>query len=256
MFSLQGRVALVTGASRGLGRAMARGLAAAGALVVIAGRDRARLEETASLITAGGGQVGIEAFDLIDEAACIEAVANIVQRHGRLDILVNNAGIITWSEFHDSNTADFRHVIENNLVANYVLSREASRPMRARGWGRILHIGSVLSVMGREKTAAYVASKHGIAGLARNLAADLGRFGITSNAILPGYFMTEINDGLKARPGFVESVSACIPAGRWGAPDEMIGAAVFLASDAASYVNGHLMVVDGGLSETFCMPAI
>jgi gluconate 5-dehydrogenase len=253
LFSLQGRTALVTGASRGLGRAMAQGLAGAGAHVVLAARDRAKLEETAGLITAAGGSADILSFDLTDEASCVAAIPEVVRRHGRIDILLNNAGQITWSEFTESTSADFHSVVDTNLTADYLLCREAAKPMMAQGRGRIINIGSVLSVMGRAKTASYVSSKHGIIGLTRTVAADLGRSGITCNCIAPGYFLTEINDSLKARPGFVQSVTDSIPAGRWGNPEDMQGAAIFLASDSSSYVNGHVLMVDGGLSQVFAM---
>jgi gluconate 5-dehydrogenase len=255
MFSLEGKTALITGASRGLGRAMAQGLAGAGAHVVLAARDMGKLEETQSLITQDGGSADILAFDLTDEASCIAAVPEVVRRHGRIDILLNDAGLITWSEFTESTSEDFHRVLDTNLTADYLLCREAAKPMKAQGSGRIINIVSVLGIMGRSKTASYVASKHGIIGLTRSVAADLGRFGVTCNCIAPGYFMTEINDSLKARPGFVQSVKDNIPAGRWGDPDEMRGAAIFLASDSSSYVNGHVLMVDGGLSEVFTIPA-
>lgn len=254
LFSLQGKTALVTGASRGLGRAMAQALAGAGAKVVLAARDRARLGETAGLIARAGGEADTLVFDLRDEAACVAAIPEVVKRHGRIDILLNDAGIITWSEFTESTSKDWHAVLDTNLTADYLLAREAAKPMKRQGWGRIINVASVLALLGRAKTASYVASKHGIIGLTRNLAADLGRFGINANCIAPGYFMTEINDSLKARPGFVQSVSDSIPLGRWGNPEDLCGAAIFLASEASSYINGHVLMVDGGLSETFTVP--
>jgi len=254
MFSLDGRVALVTGASRGLGLAMARALAAAGAHVVLAARDAQRLAQAAQIIRACGGRADIEAFDLLDEAAVAAAVPRILERHCRLDILVNNAGICLWGGLLESTTDAWRRTLDTNLTAVYLLAREAARPMIAQRSGRIINIGSYVSVIGRERLTAYVASKHGLAGLTKSLAGELGRHNITCNGIAPGFFETEmaapiLNDAPRAKI-FTDAIAM----GRWGRAEELGGAAVFLASDAASYINGHMLHVDGGVAEVLSLP--
>jgi gluconate 5-dehydrogenase len=250
MFSLAGRVALVTGASRGLGLAMAEGMAAAGATVVLNGRHVDSLRAAAEQVRATGGATDIAVFDVADEKAAVAAVGEIARRHGRIDILVNNAGIVSRAPLGESKTADWQRVIDVNLTALYVLAREAARTMIERRWGRIVNVGSIMSLIGRATIPSYVAAKHGVAGLTKSLAAELGQHGITANAIAPGYFTTEINTALKENPDFDRLIVSRTPLRRWGEPKELAGAAVFLASDAASYVNGHVLVVDGGMTTT------
>jgi len=254
LFNLSGQVAFITGASRGLGRPMARALADAEAHVVLAARDAEMLGEAVSEIEKAGGSASYEAFDLTDEAACVAAIGNTVSSHGRLDILVNNAGMNIWSPLEDATTEDWHKVFDTNLTASYILCREAAKPMMSAGYGRLINVGSALSVVGREKVHAYVASKHGVGGLTRALAADVGAHGVTCNALLPGYFRTEINKDLLAREGFEDSVNGRIPLRRWGEPGELAGVVLFMASRASSYMNGHMIVVDGGLTETFTTP--
>ena len=244
-FSLAGRVALVTGSSRGLGWAVARGFAEHGATVVLNGRDRAALEPRAAEL---GGESDVAAFDVADPEACERAVAGIVERRGRLDILVNNAGITHRQPTAEFPTERWRRVMDVNLTAPFVLAREAAKDMQRRRWGRIVNIASVLSLVARPTIPPYVASKHGLIGLTRAFAVEFGPQGITSNAIAPGYFLTEFNTPLKANPEFDRMVTTRTPAGRWGDPDELVGAAVFLASDAAAYVNGATLTVDGGMT--------
>jgi gluconate 5-dehydrogenase len=254
VFSLEGRVALVSGASRGLGLAMARALASAGAHVVLAARDERRLAEVAEDIRRDGGRADIEAFDLLDETAVVAAVPRIVARHGRLDILLNNAGICLWSGLMESTLDVWRRTIDTNLTAVYLLAREAARPMIAQRSGRIINIGSYVSVIGRERLTAYVASKHGLAGLTKSLAGELGRHNITCNGIAPGFFQTEMAAPILSDPARAQIFTDAIAMGRWGRPEELAGAAVFLASDAASYVNGHMLHVDGGVAEVLSLP--
>ena len=254
LFSLEGRVALVTGASRGLGLAMARALAAAGAHVVLAARDESRLDAAAQEIRRSGGVADVEAFDLLDEAAVVAAMQRIVARFGRLDILLNNAGICLWSGLLESTLADWRRTMDTNLTAAYLLAREAARTMVARRHGRIVNVGSYVSVIGRERLAAYVASKHGLAGLTKSLAGELGRHGVTCNGIAPGFFETEMAAPILGDPARARIFTEAIAMGRWGRPDELAGAAVFLASDAASYVNGHMLHVDGGVADVLSLP--
>ncbi|MFP3563099.1 glucose 1-dehydrogenase [Paraburkholderia sp. SIMBA_030] len=258
MFSLDGQVALVTGASRGLGLAMASALACAGATVVLAARSRACLDTAAASIRAvsggSGGGIDIEPFDLTDQAAIEAAVQNVLARHGRIDILLNNAGVCEWSDFLQSTPQMWRRTMDTNVTAAYLLAQQASPSMIERGHGRIINVGSYVSVLGREKLQAYVASKHAVAGLTKSLGAELGRYGIRCNGICPGYFMTDMAEPVTSNAQMKEIVRTHISVGRWGRPEELGGAAVFLASDASSYMNGQMLMVDGGVSEILSFP--
>lgn len=254
LFSLRGKVALVTGASRGLGRAMAMGLADAGAHVVLAARDKQRLLVVAEEIKTQGGSADCLAFDLTNEAAVISAIPEVMGRHGRLDILINNAGICLWQPLLESSLDSWRKTFDVNLTASYLLAREAARPMLRQGKGSIINVGSYVARVGREKLQAYVASKHGVVGLTKSLAAELGARGVRCNAVCPGYFLTDMAEPVSGNAALQECVRSHISLGRWGNPEELQGAAVFLASDASSYVNGHTLMVDGGVSEILCLP--
>ena len=253
-FSLAGQVAVVTGASRGLGFEMAKAIAESGAKVIMTARGKEQLDESADKLRAEGHDVGVRAFDLADGKACVETIREIGATEGRLDILVNNAGINAWEPVAQATTATWDRVMGTNMRAPYLLCREAVRIMAPRGYGRIVNIGSALAVVGRENVTAYVASKHGLAGMTRAMAAELGPKGITVNMMAPGYFLTEINTTILARPGYEKGVSSRIPLGRWGDPEEAGGVVAFMVSKASGYMNGHVLMVDGGLTETFVLP--
>lgn len=252
LFSLKGRVALVTGASRGLGKEAAKGLAGAGAHVVAVARDARKLEATRAEIEKAGGTASVLAVDLADEAAVRDGVRRIAREAGRIDICASIARIINWQPLLESDETDFQRIMDTNVRGTFVLSQECAAVMRAGGrGGRVITTASVLGPLGRAKLHAYCASKSAIIGLTRSLAAELGRENITVNCVAPGYFMTEINASLQSRPGYIEAIDGVTPMERWGRPEEIVGAMIFLASDAASFVNGQVLHVDGGVSSSF-----
>lgn len=243
-------MALVTGASQGLGAAMAGALADAGAHVVLVARTRDKLEVQAEEIRKRGARATVAPLDLTRDDAVVETVARLARELGRLDVLVNNAGIIDRALIADSETDAFRQVLETNVTAAFLMARECAVPMVARGWGRIVNIGSILSIIARPSVVSYTASKHAIIGLTKTLAAEFGGDGVHTNAILPGYFRTEINLVLQQNAEFNAMVESRTPLGRWGETGDLVGPLLLLSSEGSSYINGHALLVDGGFTAT------
>ena len=251
LFDLADRVALVTGAGQGLGLEIAQALAAAGAHVILNGRLTARLEEAEALIQRSGGTASSLAFDIAEPGQVGAAFARIEAAFGGLDILVSNVGIRHRFPLAEITAEDFHRVLEVNLVAAFHLAKAAVALMIPRGRGRIVMVTSIAGPLGRANDSAYIAAKGGLAAFVRALAVEYGPQGITANAVAPGYFATETNAAMVDDPEVEEFVKRRIPLQRWGEPKEISGAVVFLASDAATYVNGHILTVDGGLSASF-----
>lgn len=247
LFDLTGRTALVTGSSRGLGRAFAEGLASAGARVLLNGVDTNRLAEAASEMRAAGHDVLECAFDVADEAQVLAAFEALDAEGIAVDILVNNAGIQFRKPMLELETKDWQRVIDINLTAAFVVGREAARRMAARGRGKIINIGSLTSELARATVAPYTVAKGGIKMLTRAMAAEWGEKGIQSNAIGPGYMVTDMNEALLANPEFDAWVKGRTPMRRWGLPEELAGTAIYLASDASNYVSGQIIYADGGM---------
>ena len=248
--NLAGRTALVTGSSKGIGRAIAEALADAGARLVIHGRDAAVLAGVAAGLPGAERGHGWVAGDLDEQASARDVARRAIERHGRIDILVNNAGINIRKGIREATAADWSAVIDLDLTACFALAQEVAPGMVEGGWGRIVNVGSVMSVIARSGIPAYAAAKHGLAGLTKALAAELGASGVTVNAVAPGFVMTDLTRAQLADPDFAAMVRRRTPAGRWGEPREIGSVVAFLASDAASYVNGHVLLVDGGLTAT------
>lgn len=248
MFDLTGKIALVTGASRGLGWAMGESLAKAGAHVALNARDERTLLARVSELNAQGLSGEACPFDVTDLTAAERCVADLAKRHGRFDILVANAGINHRSPIIEFELADYRRVIETNQTSVWVLAKAAAQQMVPRKHGRIILTGSMSAINARATVSAYVASKGAVHSLTKQLAVELAKDGITANCIAPGFFATEMNTPLVENKAFNDWVCQRTPAGRWGRLEEIGPAAVFLASDEASYVSGLIMTVDGAFT--------
>ena len=247
--SLSGKVALVTGGSRGIGAASALALADEGANVAIssvASADKA--EAVVTELKAKGVEARAFKADQANAGEVDQLVRHVAKQFGRLDILVNNAGIAFRGSLAETTDHDWDKVIATNLTACFRLSRLAAHQMGKQKWGRIIMISSIMSLIGRPTLSAYAAAKGGLTSLTRSLAAELGPQGITCNAIAPGYIATDLTESLKRRSEFDAYIRGRTPLGRWGNADELAGPAIFLSSEAASYVNGHILTVDGGMA--------
>jgi gluconate 5-dehydrogenase len=247
MFDLSGRTALITGSTRGIGFALARGLAEAGAKVILNSRQLGAVEEAFARLQALGLDADGAAFDVADEAAVESAFANFDKHAVAIDILINNAGIQHRQPMVDLPLADWHRVINTNLTAAFIVGRTAARRMIARKTGgKIINIGSLTSEAARATVAPYTVAKGGIKMLSRAMAAEWAQFDIQANSIGPGYILTDMNEALVNNPTFDAWVKSSNPAQRWGRPEELVGTAIYLASNASNYVNGQIIYVDGG----------
>ncbi len=247
-FDLSGKIALVTGAYRGLGFAIATGLARAGATVVLNARKADAVDEAAQALREQGLAADTSVFDVTDRAAVRAAVTAIQAAHGGVDILFNNAGIQRRGALVDFSQSDWDAVIATNLTAPFIVSQAVLPGMIANRRGKIVHIASLMSEMARPSVVPYTAAKGGVRQLTRGMAVELAPHNIQVNAIAPGYFATEMNRALLDNAEFTSWVNKRTPAGRWGNPTEIAGLAVFLASNASDYVTGQMMIIDGGMS--------
>ena len=249
-FSLVGRRALITGSSRGIGFAIAGALAGAGADVILNARDKVALGEACDKLATSGARARALAFDVTSADSVGEAVEYAENEIGAIDILVNNAGMQFRSPLEDFPADKFDQVIATNLTSVFTVSQAVGRHMIRRGAGKIINICSVLSALARPSVAPYGASKAAVANLTRGMATDWAKHGLNINGIAPGYIRTELNEALLKDHDFNSWIETRTPMGRWGDPAELGGAAVFLASDASSFVNGHILYVDGAFTAT------
>lgn len=246
LFSLTGKVALVTGASRGLGQAISLGLAKAGAEVICCASKLGGCQQTIEQITQAGGQAHELAADLADEQAVKQLYQDAKNLVGTIDILVNNGGTISRYPAQQYPLAEFKHVVDVNLSGLFQLCQLMGTDMLSRKCGKIINIASMLSYTGGLTVAAYTASKHAVAGVTKALANEWASSNVQVNAIAPGYFRTDNTQALQDDENRCTEIEKRIPAGQWGEPEQLVGAAVFLASAASDYVNGHILAVDGG----------
>lgn len=249
LFDITDKKALVTGSSRGIGQALAKGLASAGADVILHGRNVAALEATADAFEGEfGRRPAYATFDVTDAQAVADGVDAILAEHGTPDILVNNAGVQSRAPFHEFAPENFDMVVATNLSAAFYVSQRICAAMVERGSGKIINIGSAMTQLARQTIAPYSASKAGVAMLTKGMAADLARYDIQVNTLSPGYFITEMNTALVEDEEFNSWLLARTPARRWGNLDELVGTLLYLASPASDFVSGQNIVVDGGLT--------
>ncbi len=244
LFSLSGRRALVTGSSQGIGMALAKGLMEAGATIVLNGRDAGKLKDAADAL----GATETLAFDVTDSAA-VHAAIDAFEGEGKpIDILINNAGMQHRAPLEDFPAEAFEQLLQTNIASVFHVGQAVATHMIKRGTGKIINVASVQTALARPGIAPYTATKGAVSNLTKGMATDWAKYGLNCNAIAPGYFDTPLNAALVADPDFTTWLEKRTPAGRWGKVDELVGAAVFLSSDAASFVNGHTLFVDGGIT--------
>ena len=247
IFDLTGKRALVTGSSQGIGLALAQGLFGVGAEVILNGRDADKLKSAAGSFP-GNETVHILAFDVTDHTATRTAVDGFEAEHGAIDILVNNAGTQHRGPLEDFAPEDFERLLRTNVSSVFNVGQAVARHMIRRGAGKIINVASVQTALARPSIAPYTATKGAVANLTKGMATDWARYGLQCNALAPGYFDTPLNAALVADPTFTTWLEKRTPAGRWGNVSELIGACIFLASNASSFVNGHTLFVDGGIT--------
>ena len=248
LFSLAGRRALVTGSSQGIGFALAKGLAAAGAEIVLNGRDEAKLTKAARALEEAGAIVHLLAFDVTDHEGVRAAIDRFEEETGAIDILVNNAGMQHRTPLEDFPAEAFEKLLQTNIASVFHVGQAVARHMIKRGAGKVINIASVQTALARPGIAPYTATKGAVGNLTKGMATDWAKHGLQCNAIAPGYFDTPLNAALVADPEFSGWLEKRTPAGRWGQVEELVGACVFLSSDASSFVNGHTLYVDGGIT--------
>lgn len=248
LFDLTGKTALVTGSSQGIGYALAEGLAQHGARIVLNGRNPQKLQAAAKALRADGHDAHIAPFDVTDPDAVMAAITKIESEIAPIDILINNAGMQHRAPLEDFPHDKWDELMKTNLDSVFYVAQAVARFMLGRGHGKIVNIASATSELARSSVAPYTAAKGAVRNLTRGMATDWAAKGLQVNAIAPGYFRTPLNKALIEDKKFTAWLEACTPAGRWGDLDELKGAAIFLASDAASFVNGHTLYVDGGLT--------
>ncbi|AUH33514.1 SDR family oxidoreductase [Paracoccus tegillarcae] len=248
LFDLTGRCALITGSSQGIGLALAQGLGAAGARIVLNGRNPDKLDETADLLRQDGLEVETLSFDVTDHDAVRAAVDGFEVDHGAIDILINNAGMQHRAPLEEFPADAFEKLLQTNIASVFHVSQAVALHMIPRKAGKIINIASVQTALARPGIAPYTATKGAVANLTKGMATDWAKHGLNCNAIAPGYFDTPLNAALKADEAFNDWLCKRAPAGRWGDLPELVGAAIFLSSDACSYVNGTTIFVDGGIT--------
>ncbi|MFK7891265.1 MAG: SDR family oxidoreductase [Granulosicoccus sp.] len=248
LFDLSGKRALITGSSQGIGFTLAEGLCQAGAIAVLNGRDQEKLAKAAEQLKNKGLDVELAPFDVTDHAEVADAVSRIERDHGQIDILVNNAGMQHRTPLEDFDPVIFNTMLQTNITSVFNVGQAVAKPMISRGYGKIINIASVQTAMARPGIAPYTTTKGAVANLTKGMATDWAQYGLQVNAIAPGYFDTPLNAALVADKDFSAWLEKRTPARRWGNLEELIGACVFLSSNASSFVNGHTLFVDGGIT--------
>jgi gluconate 5-dehydrogenase len=248
LFELTGKRALITGSSQGIGFALAQGLAEHGAEVILNGRDAGKLDAAAARLAAAGHRVSVAGFDVTRAQDAKEGVEAIERKSGPIAILVNNAGMQFRAPLEDFPVEKWEQLLATNISSAFYVGQAVARHMIGRGPGKIINIASVQSELARPGIAPYTATKGAVKNLTRGMCADWAKYGLQINAIAPGYFKTPLNQALVDSPEFSSWLEKRTPAGRWGNVDELVGAAVFLSGKASSFINGHTLYVDGGIT--------